>query len=112
MAVSTADVRVIVERVCARPDVLDACARRDLGAVIAALGSAGVTQGRISALTGIPQGRLSEWMTGKREPKAASTFQKFADGLGFPVAARRALGLASDEMPSEGASEASGGTSH
>jgi hypothetical protein len=97
MAVSTADVRVIVERVCARPDVLDACARRDLGAVIAALGSAGVTQGQISALTGLPQGRLSEWRTGQRKPKAVTTFQKFADGLGFPVAARRALGLASGE---------------
>jgi transcriptional regulator with XRE-family HTH domain len=109
MAVSTADVRVIVERVCARPDVLDACAKRDLGVVIAAFGSAGVTQGRVSALTGIPQGRLSEWMTGKREPRAASTFQKFADGLGLPVAARRALGLASDEMPSEGASAPAGG---
>ena len=34
MAVSSADVRVIVERVCARPEVLDACARRDLGGVI------------------------------------------------------------------------------
>jgi hypothetical protein len=37
MAVSPADVRAIVERVCARPEVLDACARGDLGAVIDAL---------------------------------------------------------------------------
>ena len=37
MAVNPADVRAIVERVGARPDVLDACARRDLGAVITAL---------------------------------------------------------------------------
>jgi hypothetical protein len=110
MAVSPADVRVIVERVCARPDVLDACARRDLGAVISALGSAGVTQGQISALTGVPQGRLSEWMTGKRKPKAVTTFQGFAEGLGFPVAARRALGLASGGMPSEGASTPEAGT--
>jgi post-segregation antitoxin (ccd killing protein) len=93
MAVSSADVRVIVDRVCARPDILDACARRDLGAVISALGSAGITQGQISALTGLPQGRLSEWRTGKREPKGVSTFQKFADGVGLPAAARRALGL-------------------
>jgi hypothetical protein len=97
MAVSSADVRVIVERVCARPEVLDACAKRDLGGVISVLGSAGVTQGQISALTGFPQGRLSEWMTGKREPRAASTFQKFADGLGLPTAARRALGLSPAE---------------
>jgi transcriptional regulator with XRE-family HTH domain len=94
MAVSSADVRAIVERVCTRPDVLDACARRDLGAVISALGSAGITQGQVSALTGVPQGRLSEWKTGKREPRDVSTFQKFADGVGLTAAARRALGLA------------------
>ena len=98
MAVSSADVRAIVERVCARPEVLDACAKRDLGAVIAALGSAGITQGQISALTSFPQGRLSEWMTGKREPKAATTFEKFANGLGLPPAARRALGLTPTAM--------------
>ncbi len=96
MAVSPADVRVIVERVCARPDVLDACARRDLGAVVSALCSAEITQGQISALTGFSQGRLSEWMTRKRTPRAATTFEKFSNGLGLPVAARRALGLVSD----------------
>ena len=101
MAVSSADVRAIVERVCARPDVLDACARRDLGAVISALGSAGVTQGQVSALTGVPQGRLSEWKTGKREAKGVSTFQKFADGVGLPAAARRALGLAAAAVPEQ-----------
>ncbi|HEY6786984.1 MAG TPA: helix-turn-helix transcriptional regulator, partial [Trebonia sp.] len=93
---SSADVRAIVERVCARPDVLDACARRDLGAVISALTdkrAGGLTQGRIAELTGISQGRLSEWATGKRVPQGVSTFQKFADGLGLPSAARRALGL-------------------
>jgi hypothetical protein len=96
MAVSPADGRAIVERVCARPEVLDACARRDLGAVISALTdkrTGGLTQGWIAEFTGIPQGRLSEWMTGKREPKGVSTFQKFADGVGLPPAARRALGL-------------------
>ena len=54
---------------------------------------AGLNQGRIAELTGIPQGRLSEWKTGKREPKGVSTFQKFANGVGLPPAARRALGL-------------------
>jgi transcriptional regulator with XRE-family HTH domain len=94
MAVSSVQVRGIVERVCARPEVLDACARRDLGAVISALKTGGLTQGRIAELTGIPQGRLSEWKTGKREPKGVATFQKFANGVGLPPAARRALGLA------------------
>src|ERR1039457_3917788 len=82
MAVRPADVRAIVERVCARPEVLDACARGDLGTVIDAFRTGGLTQGRISGLTGIPQGRLSEWNTGKREPRGISTFQKFADGVG------------------------------
>jgi transcriptional regulator with XRE-family HTH domain len=93
MAVNPAEVRGIVERVCARPEVLDACARRDLGTVISALRMGGLTQGRIAELTGIPQGRLSEWNTGKREPKGVTTFQKFANGVGLPPAARRALGL-------------------
>lgn len=51
MAVNPADVRAIVERACPRPEVLDACARRDLGAVISAFGADGLSQGRISALT-------------------------------------------------------------
>jgi transcriptional regulator with XRE-family HTH domain len=96
MAVSPADVRAIVERVCARPEVLAACARRDLGTVISALTDkrmGGLTQGRIAELTGISQGRLSEWVNGKREPKGVATFQKFANGVAMPPAARRALGL-------------------
>jgi transcriptional regulator with XRE-family HTH domain len=93
MSVSPADVRPIVVRVCARPEVLDACARRDLGTVISALGTGGLTQGRIAELTGLSQGRISEWATGKRAPKAVTTFEKFAEGVGLPSAARRALGL-------------------
>lgn len=93
MAVTAAEARAIVERVCTRPEVLDACNRRDLGMVICALRTGGLTQGRIAELTGIPQGRLSEWKTGRREPMGVSTFQKFANGVGLPPAARRALGL-------------------
>ena len=110
MAVSPADVRAIVDRVCARPEVMDACSRRDLGMVINALCSgprgAKLTQGKISELTGFPQGRLSEWATGKRRPQAATTFQQFADGVGMPPAARRALGLAGDPPPSAAAAPA------
>ena len=93
MVLSVSDVRAIVTKVCARPDVLDACRRGDLGTVIAVLGAHGVTQGRISSLTGIPQGRLSEYKTGTRKPRASSTYRDFADGLGMPPAARTALGL-------------------
>ncbi|MGI8448569.1 MAG: helix-turn-helix domain-containing protein [Streptosporangiaceae bacterium] len=88
--------RETVMRVCSRQDVLDACRRHDLGTVIKVLNAHGVTQGRIAGLTGLAQGHLSEYKTGKRRPKASSTFEDFADGLGMPPAAREALGLASD----------------
>jgi hypothetical protein len=91
------EVREIVMRVCARSDVLEACRRRDLGAIIAVLNNHGVTQGRIAELTGIPQGRLSEYKTGRHTATAVSTFVAFADGIGMPLTAREALGLAADE---------------
>jgi hypothetical protein len=94
MAVDIPAIREIVERVCTRKDVLNACKHRDLGAVITVLCAHGITQGQLAALTGIPQGRLSEYKTRKRMPTATSTFEAFADGLGMPPAARRALGLA------------------
>jgi transcriptional regulator with XRE-family HTH domain len=100
MALATSEVRRIVEQACARQDVLDACARRDLGTLVGALGAHGLTQGQIADLTGILQGRLSEYMTGKRSAKASATFEKFADGLGLPPAARQALGL--DPGPAAG----------
>ncbi len=93
MPLAISDVRRIVERVCAQPDVLDACARRDLGAVITVLNAHGVSQLQIAGLTGFSQGRLSEWAGRKRKPQAVTTFQSFADGLGLPTAARQALGL-------------------
>lgn len=93
------DVRDVVIRVCARPDVLDACRHRDLGTVIAVLNANGVTQGKLAELTGIPQGRLSEYKTGKYTPRAVSIFRDFADGVGMPLAAREALGLAPDQSP-------------
>src|ERR1700761_9452356 len=96
VALGIFEVREIVERVFAQQDVLDACARRDLGRVIMVLGAQGLTQGRISELTGITQGRLSEWASRKRTPRATSVFEAFADGLGIPPEARQALGLADD----------------
>jgi transcriptional regulator with XRE-family HTH domain len=98
------DVREVVRRVCTRSDVLDACHRGDLGTVIAALNAHGVTQGKLAELTGIPQGRLSEYKTGKYAPRAASTFLAFADGVDMPAAAREALGLA----PGQSATSISG----
>ena len=63
MAVDIPAVREIVERVFARQDVLDACKRRDLSWPITVLCANGVTQAQIATLTGIPQGRLSEYKT-------------------------------------------------
>lgn len=104
VALGIFEVREIVERVFARQDVLDACARRDLGRVIMILGAQGLTQGRISELTGISQGRLSGWARRKRKPRASSVFEAFAGGLGLPPAAREALGLASDGSAGPGLS--------
>ena len=105
MALGIFEVREIVDRVFAQQDVLDACARRDLGRVIMILGAQGLTQGRISELTGISQGRLSEWTGRKRKPRASSVFEAFADGLGLPPAAREALGLASGGSAGPGPSQ-------
>jgi len=55
VALTISEVRQIVERVCARQDVLDACARRVLGFVITALMAHGRTQGKIAELTGNPE---------------------------------------------------------
>jgi transcriptional regulator with XRE-family HTH domain len=98
------EVRGIVERVCARQDVLDACTNRDLGTVIKVLNAHGLTQGQIADLTGILQGRLSEYARRKRTPKASTTFEAFANGLGMTSAARRALGLAAEPSGSPGIS--------
>src|SRR5579872_327491 len=110
MAVDVPAIREVVGRVCTRQDVLDACKRRDLGFVVRVLCAHGITQGQIAALTGITQGRLSEYKTGKRIPTATSTFEAFADGLGLPAAARRALGLTS-EAASPGPPNQAGGRS-
>ena len=93
MALDHQDDRRFVERVSARQDVLDALNRRDLGSVIGVLGSHGISQGLLAGLTGIPQGRLSEYKNGKRLP-TLNTLEAFANGLGLPEPARRALGLA------------------
>jgi len=100
VAVDIPAIREIVERVFARQDVLDACKRRDLSTAITVLCANGVTQARIASLTGIPQGRLSEYKTRKRVPTATSTFEAFADGLGLPPVARLALGLAPEPAAS------------
>ena len=96
MVLAISEVRRIVERVCARQDVLDACAERDLGYVIAVLEENGLTQSQMASLTALHQNRLSDYKTGKHRPKEYSVFAAFADGVGLPSAAREALGLGAD----------------
>jgi hypothetical protein len=97
--VGVADVRSIVDRVCARPDVLDACRKGELGYVLKVLWDSGLTQGKMAALTGKPQGRISEWLRGIRTPEHLSVIDDVATGLGFPSTARRALGLTAEPSP-------------
>ncbi len=106
MTLGIFEVREIIRRVFARQDVLDACARRDLGRIIMVLGADGLTQGRISELTGISQGRLSEWARRKRTAQATSVFEAFAGGLGLPPEARQALGLSADGPAGTGPAQA------
>lgn len=94
MTIDRRSIQETLEHVFARQDMDEACHRRDLGAIIGILGMHGITQGQIASLTGIAQGRLSEYKTGKRAATATSTFESFADGLGMPASARTALGLA------------------
>ena len=48
MVLAISEVRRVVERVCARRDVIDACANRDLGFVIGVLNADGLTQGQMA----------------------------------------------------------------
>ena len=50
MVLPISEVRRIVELVCARQDVLDACTRRDLGYVIAVFEKHGLTQVQMASL--------------------------------------------------------------
>src|SRR6266487_2162461 len=99
MAAADETVRKRLDDVFARQDTLEACKRRDAGALIRILGSHGVTQGKIAAMTGIAQSSLSNYKRGKHEAAFASTFEKFADGLDMPRPLRRAWGLSEQSSP-------------
>src|SRR5215472_8007270 len=101
MTLSRREVQERVNRAFAREDALEACRRRDIGALVKILRRHGISQGVISGLTGIPQGRLSEYENGirvrgrdgarKDRVPTLNTIEKFADGLNVPEPARRAL---------------------
>src|SRR6516165_9630008 len=93
MPTDAAHVKDTIERVFARQEGLEACQRRDLGAIVRLCGKYGITQGAIGSMTGIGQGRLSEYKRGKRGQPTLDTLEALADGLSLPAPARRALGL-------------------
>ncbi|MFD0851224.1 hypothetical protein ACFQ07_03290 [Actinomadura adrarensis] len=94
MGVDQQELQNVLDQVFAREDTLEACRRRDLGAIITILRKYGVTQGQIAARTDIGQGRLSEYKTGKRVAEETAVFERFATGLDMPSRARQAMGLA------------------
>ncbi|GAA1259861.1 hypothetical protein GCM10009677_08680 [Sphaerisporangium rubeum] len=104
MAMDQRHLREILDAVFARQDMDDVCRRHDVGGIIRILGKFGITQGQIASLTGITQGRISEYKTGKRIPTAKSTFEAIADGLDMPAHLRHHLGLS----PANDATGASG----
>src|SRR4051812_19494841 len=55
------NVRDTLETAFADQEMLEACKGRDVGAIIRILKKYGITQGQIESLTGIPQGRISEY---------------------------------------------------
>jgi transcriptional regulator with XRE-family HTH domain len=99
MVIDDATARERLARVFARQEFFEACKRRDAGAIVAILGAHGITQGEISARTGIAQSTLSKYKTGGHHAEFASTFEKIADGLGMPQRLRQALGLTGENSP-------------
>ena len=89
-------VRERLATVFARQDFYEACKRRDAGAIIRILGAHGITQGQMSARTGLAQSTLSNYKRGKNQAEWASTFEKLANGLDMPLPLRQALGLTGD----------------
>ncbi|GGT05717.1 hypothetical protein GCM10010156_74250 [Planobispora rosea] len=78
-----------------RPDMLAALRARDIGRVFHLVRQyAGVSQTAIGSMIGMSQGKVSGIMSGSQQVIALEVFERIADGLDMPDAARLALGLA------------------
>jgi transcriptional regulator with XRE-family HTH domain len=78
-----------------RPEMLAALTARDIGRVFHLIRQhAGLSQTLIGSLTELSQGKVSDIMNGRQQVTAFEVFERIADGLAMPDAARRALGLA------------------
>jgi tetratricopeptide (TPR) repeat protein/predicted XRE-type DNA-binding protein len=98
MRASAFDPPAIPADVWARTDVTSALRQRDIGGLLRLLRQwAGLSQTRIAAATGIAQGRLSDYATGKHAIMSVTVWERIAAGLNMPDSARACLGLASCE---------------
>ena len=83
-----------------RPDVCQALAKRDMGALFRLLRQyTGLSQTRIATAIGIAQGRISEVITASASIGATHVFERIANGLDMPDPARVLLGPGSPAAP-------------
>lgn len=73
--------------------------RQDIGTVLRLVaGNIGCSQHRLAAAISVPQGRISEYIAGRRRP-SLGTVAHIADGLAMPEHARQRLGLSGNSAP-------------
>jgi transcriptional regulator with XRE-family HTH domain len=85
----------IPDAVWDKDDVQKALTSRDIAKLFKfAQQWVGSSQSRIGIATGMPQGRVSEIIHGRREVTSIEVLQRIADGLNMPSRARLRLGLA------------------
>lgn len=77
-----------------RLEVVAALEARDIASLLVLIRRyAGCSQNDLAGVTGIAQGRISEYMRRRRLP-TLDTIERIADGVGMPPECRRLLGLA------------------
>lgn len=95
MATSSPDPVHLPAAAWRRADVCQALHDRDVSALLKfAQRHTGASQARLAASIGIGQGRLNELINRRREVTTLDMFERVADGLNMPDAARMLLGLA------------------
>ncbi len=76
-----------------RPEVSDALAQRDIGALLSmVLAASGLSQHAFAARTGVTQTQVSQYVNGQRKP-TLDLIARLADGLAMPPDARSHLRL-------------------
>jgi transcriptional regulator with XRE-family HTH domain len=92
---SARDAVVLPPAAWRRPEVRRALRARDAAALLAiAQQHTGVSQAHLASAIGLGQGRVNELINRKREVVRLDLFERIADGLNMPDAARMMLGLA------------------